>query len=457
MSITIIIVVLFLLGYTLIALEHPLDIDKTASALMTGTLTWAIFAIAVIYGGYQVDFEGTFSQLGILYDTAFDGAHNVESLLGHFLIEISYILFFLMGAMTIVELIDMHDGFNLITNRINSSNKSKVLWTVSILAFFLSAALDNLTTALVMISLLRKMIPDREVRLYYAGMVVISANAGGAWSPIGDITTTMLWIGEQITVIPIIVDIFLPSLVCMLVPLFILSRSSIMKGDFDGGEVKTTYKTTPFERWFILILGVGCLLFVPIFKTITHLPPYMGMLFGLSVLWMTTEFIHKAKTYEEKSQYSVLRALTKIDTPSILFFLGILTAVACLESIGVLHELAHWLEVTVANNTLVVMIIGVLSAIVDNVPLVAASMGMYPIDPAGSGTDFVQDGFFWQFLAYCAGTGGSMLIIGSAAGVAIMGIERIDFIWYFKKFFLLAFVGYIAGALVYLGYYSLFG
>ena len=290
----------------------------------------------------------------------------------------------------------------------------------------------------------------RETRLYFAGMVVISANAGGAWSPIGDITTTMLWIGEQITVIPTIVDLIIPSLVCMFVPLIILGQSRIMKGDFPKAETVTVHKTTQFERTLILVLGVSCLLFVPVFKTLTHLPPYMGMLFGLSILWFTTEIIHKSKAPEEKSRFSVFYALEKIDTPSILFFLGILSAVASLESIGVLHELAHWLDHTINNNTVVVLIIGVLSAIVDNVPLVAASMGMYPIDPVGSGSAFVQDGFFWQFVAYCAGTGGSMLIIGSAAGVAVMGIERIDFIWYLRKFCLLAFIGYLAGAFTYL-------
>lgn len=451
----ILILIVFLVGYMLIALEHPLHIDKTASALLTGVLTWAIFAIGANYGGYSIDWEHTFEQLGILFEAGEDVSHYVEGLLGHFLIEISYIVFFLLGAMTIVELVDMHDGFAVITSRIQTTNKRKVLWMIAILTFFLSAVLDNLTTSIVMISLLRKLISDRELRLYFAGMVVISANSGGAWSPIGDITTTMLWIGEQITVIPTVRDIILPSLVSMIVPVFILSRTKVMQGDFPPSEIDTNYKTTQSERTILLVLGVACLLFVPVFKTITHLPPYMGMLFGLTVLWFTTEFIHKSKTVEEKSHYSVLHALTKIDTPSVLFFLGILSAVACLESIGLLHALAHWLDVTINNNTIVVLLIGILSAIVDNVPLVAASMGMYPIDAIGSGTVFVQDGFFWQFVAYCAGTGGSMLIIGSAAGVAVMGIEKIDFIWYLRKFCLLAFAGYIAGALTYLGYYAL--
>ena len=447
-TITILIIVVFVIGYLMIALEHPLHIDKTAPALMIGVLTWAIFSLGTIYGGYEINWEETFDTLGILFHAGEEPYHYVESLLGHFLIEISYIIFFLMGAMTIVELVDIHDGFHIITSKIKTSNKKKVLWIISILTFFLSAVLDNLTTSIVMVSLLRKLIDDRETRLYFAGMVIISANAGGAWSPIGDITTTMLWIGDQITVLPTVRDLIIPSLVCMFVPLIFLSQHRIMKGDFPKAETITAHKTTQFERTLILTLGVSCLLFVPVFKTVTHLPPYVGMLFGLSVLWFTTEIIHKSKSHEEKSRFSVFHALEKIDTPSILFFLGILSAVATLESIGVLHELAHWLDHTINNNTIVVLIIGVLSAIVDNVPLVAASMGMYPIDAAG---DFAQDGFFWQFVAYCAGTGGSMLIIGSAAGVAVMGIERIDFIWYLKKFCLLAFVGYIAGALTYLG------
>jgi Na+/H+ antiporter NhaD/arsenite permease-like protein len=467
MAVTIIIVTIFVIGYLMIALEHPLHIDKTAPALMIGVLTWAVFAIAVTHFGYTLDFSSIFHHLEIFdpggshggdahgahagdHGEGVPGHHYVDGLLRYFIADISYILFFLLGAMTIVELIDMHDGFHLITSRIQTSNKRKVLWIVCVLTFFLSAVLDNLTTSIVMASLLRKLIKDRPTRLIFASMVVISANAGGAWSPIGDITTTMLWIGGQITTGPTIVNLILPSLVCMAVPVAIMSYS--MKGNFDHVQEQTVYKTTPFERTLILFVGVGCLLFVPVFKTVTHLPPYMGMLFGLSLLWFLTEFIHKQKEHTEKSQYSVLRALAKIDTPSVLFFLGILSAVACLESIGVLEELALWLDHTVGNETIIVMLIGVLSAIVDNVPLVAASMGMYEIQEAGS---LMQDGYFWQFVAYCAGTGGSMLIIGSAAGVAVMGIERIDFIWYMRKFTILAFIGYVAGALVYIAQYNL--
>jgi Na+/H+ antiporter NhaD/arsenite permease-like protein len=438
MVFTAVIVAIFIIGYLLIALEHPLRIDKTAPALLIGVATWAIFALGVNYFGYEVDFAHAYQQLNLLFHPEASAAEHVEGLLGHFVIEIAYILFFLLGAMTIVELIDMHDGFHLITSRITTNNKVKVLWIIGALTFFLSAVLDNLTTSIVMVSLLRKLIKDRETRLYFAGAVVIAANAGGAWSPIGDITTTMLWIGGQITVLPTITDIIVPSIVCAVVPLAILSFR--LKGDFPHGDQETVYKTSPFERSFILALGVGSLIFVPVFKTITHLPPYMGMLFGLSLLWFATEFIHKRKERSEKSKYSVLRALSRIDTPSVLFFLGILSAVAALESIGVLHGLAEWLDHSVGNHNVIVLIMGVLSAIVDNVPLVAAAMGMYGLE------QFPTDSHFWQFVAYCAGTGGSMLIIGSAAGVAVMGIEKIDFIWYLRKFGFLALVGYLAGA-----------
>jgi len=438
MFITALIVAVFVVGYLLIALEHPIKIDKTASSLLTGVLTWTFLALGVIYFGYQIPFEEVFHHMGLAFDASEPGYKNVERLLGHFVTEIAYILFFLLGAMTIVELIDMHDGFHVITSRITTLNKKKVLWIITFITFFLSAVLDNLTTSIVMVSLLRKLIHDRETRLLYASMVIISANAGGAWSPIGDITTTMLWIGGQITVWPTIEDIFLPSLVCAIVPAALLSLK--LKGNFPPVEAKAAYKTSSTERMTVFGLGIGALLFVPIFKTITHLPPYVGMLFGLSVLWFATEIMHKSKTHEEKSRFSVLHALTRIDTPSVLFFLGILSAVAALETIGVLENLAHTLDQSVGNHNVIVVIMGVLSAIIDNVPLVAAAMGMYSIE------QFPVDSHFWQFVAYCAGTGGSMLIIGSAAGVAVMGIEKIDFVWYLKNFTLLAALGYLAGA-----------
>jgi len=420
----ILIIIVFLVGYLLITLEHPLKIDKAAPALLLGVTTWAIFALM----GPDI--------------------HEVNHELEHHIPEIVNILFFLLGAMTIVELIDIHDGFHAITSRIKTRNKRKLLWILCFLTFFMSAALDNLTTAIVMASLLKKLVEFKQARLVFAGMVVIAANAGGAWSPIGDVTTTMLWIGGQISVVNIIVSLIIPSLVCMIIPLMYLSTQ--MKGDFHQQEMKVVYKTTPNERLLVLFAGVACLVFVPIFKTVTHLPPFMGMFFGVGVMWTITELLHKKKTHEEKSQYSVLRALSKIDTASILFFFGILVGVACLSSIGVLKHVATFLNDTIGNMDMIVMVIGALSAVVDNVPLVAASMKMYSLE------QFPMDSKLWEFLAYCAGTGGSMLIIGSAAGVAIMGIEKIEFFWYLRKMGFLALMGYIAGALTYLGMYGLF-
>lgn len=438
----ILIIAIFIIGYAAITLEHPLKIDKAAPALLLGVLTWA--AYSMLSGDY----------------------HKVVHELEHHLPEIINILFFLLGAMTIVELIDIHDGFHAITSKITTRNKSKLLWTISILAFFLSAALDNLTTAIVMASLLSKLIPDpkdKETRLLFASMIIISANAGGAWSPIGDVTTTMLWIGERISVLSVIVQLIIPSLVCMIVPTFLVSRS--FKGEFEPLSYTTSYKTTYGERMLVLIAGVCCLIFVPIFKTITHLPPFMGMFFGVGVMWLLTEFIHKSKTHEEKSKYSVLHALSKIDAPSVLFFFGILAGVACLSSIGVLREVAVWLTESIGNMDIIVMITGVLSSIVDNVPLVAASMKMYDLvtpEMIAEGSlsaeqvkNFSLNGKFWEFLAYCAGTGGSMLVIGSAAGVAIMGLEKIEFFWYMKRVSLLALLGYIAGAITYLLMYPI--
>ena len=370
--------------------------------------------------------------------------------------EISSILFFLMGAMTIVELIDAHEGFRVITDRIQTKNKVKMLWIVCVLTFFFSALLDNLTTSIVMVSLLRKLIDDRQTRWLFAGMVVIAANAGGAWSPIGDVTTTMLWIGGQLTTTTIVGNLILPSIACLLVPLALLSFR--LSGDIERPQAEADEEwdpTTPFERNLVFAAGVGGLLFVPVFKTVTHLPPFMGMMLSLGVLWMMTERLHRTKNLEEKSHLTVIGVLRKIDSASVLFFLGILLAVAALQEAGHLILAADWLRTSLNDVYLIDLAIGLLSAIVDNVPLVAASMGMYDIVPIEAATDawsamFVQDGIFWQFLAYCAGTGGSALIIGSAAGVAVMGLERIDFVWYLKKISLLAILGYFAGAGVYL-------
>ena len=419
-------IVIFVLGYLAIALEHPIKVDKAASALITGVLVWTLF---VISGADQ---------------------HFIEEQLLHHLSEISSILFFLLGAMTIVELVDAHEGFSIITDKITTKNRVKLLWIVSVLTFFFSAALDNLTTTIVMVSLLRKLIDDKYERWFFAGIVVVAANAGGAWSPIGDVTTTMLWIGGQLTTMTIIKTLIVPSIVAMMVPLTVLSFT--MKGEIvrpvEVGNEDDSDPTTAFERNLIFFLGVAGLLFVPVFKTLTHLPPFMGMMLSLGVLWLVTEIIHRSKNKADKSQLSVIGVLRKIDTASVLFFLGILLAVAGLQSAGHLAVMAQNLNEWFGGDIYAInIVIGLLSAIVDNVPLVAGSMGMYEITSVGN---FAQDGVFWQFLAFCAGTGGSALIIGSAAGVAAMGLEKIDFVWYLKKISILALLGYFAGAGTYI-------
>ncbi|GAB5540137.1 MAG: sodium:proton antiporter NhaD [Salibacteraceae bacterium] len=458
-------VVVFVIGYLMIALEHPIHIDKAASALLIGAITWTIFALnadAILEG--SVGFMEYLKEYALLNEgQTTDAQHYVTHELGHHLSEIAEILFFLLGAMTIVELIDAHEGFALITDRINTANKVKLVWILSVLTFFLSAALDNLTTAIVMSALLKKLIKSKEDLWLFAGMVIISANAGGAWSPIGDVTTIMLWIGGQVTAANIVVKLIVPSLVAMLVPLGILSFT--LKGEITRklGMVERHHledRTTPTEQKTVLFLGVGALLFVPIFKTVTHLPPYMGVLLGLGVLWTVTEIMHRSKNQADKSKLSVIGVLQKVDTPSVLFFLGILAAVGSLQSAGHLRIMATFLNDTIGNMYVINMVIGVLSSIVDNVPLVAGAMGMYDVLPEGAtaiaGSAYPVDHTFWEFLAYCAGTGGSCLIIGSAAGVAVMGILNIDFIWYVKKISLLAFVGYIAGAFTFIGMEMLF-
>lgn len=420
-------IIVFVVGYAAIALEHPIKIDKAASALITGVLVWTLFV-----------FTGADS-------------HFIEEELLHHLSEISSILFFLLGAMTIVELIDAHEGFAIITDKITTTKKVKLLWIISVLTFFFSAALDNLTTSIVMISLLRKLIGDKYDRWFFAGIVVVAANAGGAWSPIGDVTTTMLWIGGQLTTATIISTLFIPSLVAMVVPLLVLTFT--MKGNVERPITKEGLEhyinpTTAFERNLIFFLGLAGLLFVPIFKTVTHLPPFMGMMLSLGVMWAVTEVIHSSKNREDKSHLSVIGVLRKVDTASVLFFLGILLAVAGLQSAGHLAVMAGSLNDVFDGNIYAInIVIGLLSSIVDNVPLVAGSMGMYEVVEAGA---FAQDGVFWQFLAFCAGTGGSALIIGSAAGVAVMGLEKIDFVWYLKKISILALIGYFAGAGTYI-------
>jgi len=417
----VLIIAIFVLGYAAIALEQQLKINKAASALLTGVLCWTVYVLL---------------------------APNREAVAAQLLLHLgnlSGILFFLMGAMTIVEIIDAHGGFEVITRRITTNSKRKLLWIICLLTFFLSAALDNLTTAIVMASMTGKLLADKKDRMFLVGMIVIAANAGGAWSPIGDVTTTMLWIGGQITSGNIIIKLILPSLVCLLVPLTVVSfmvKGEATKPAID--ETKNNQINLRFERQLVLFAGVGLLIMVPVFKTVTHLPPYMGILLALGILWVITEFIHKEKDVEEKEQLSVAQALRTIDVPSILFFLGILLAVASLESTHLLTRFAQLLNQRIANQSLIVMSIGVLSAILDNVPLVAATMGMYDL------RNFPPDSYLWEFIAYCAGTGGSLLIIGSAAGVAIMGIEKISFFWYLKRIGWLAALGYFAGAGVYI-------
>lgn len=453
----ILVLAIFVLGYVFIALEHNVKIDKAASALITGTVCWGLFVLGTHEVPHHLAEEFSLFKADFVGDASLALHTFFEHRLLHHMEEIASILFFLLGAMTIVELVDAHEGFAVITDRIRTTKKATLLWILALLTFFFSAVLDNLTTSIVMVSLLRKLIDDKETRWLFAGMVVVAANAGGAWSPIGDVTTTMLWIGHQLSTGVIVSHLLIPSLICLIVPLGILSFT--LKGNVTRPLVDDEHAgdpTTPAERKIVFGLGVSGLLFVPVFKTATHLPPFMGMMLSLGVMWVVTEILHRSKNQAQRHSLSVLSVLQKIDTASVLFFLGILLAVASLQEIGHLIAAAGWLRDALGNVYAINVIIGFLSAIVDNVPLVAASMGMYDITPEAAmatasewDKNFAQDGVFWQFLAYCAGTGGSALIIGSAAGVAVMGLEKIDFVWYLKKISLLAIAGYLAGALTY--------
>jgi Na+/H+ antiporter NhaD/arsenite permease-like protein len=438
--------VCFVIGYLMIALEHPLKLDKSVPALLIGSLCWALVSL----GGIEVlDHHGH--------------SAGIEGVLLHHLGKTAEILIFLLGAMTIVELVDLHRGFSIITDRIRTKDKYALLWTVSILAFFLSAVLDNLTTTIVMISLLRKIIRDREDRIWFASIIIIAANAGGAWSPIGDVTTTMLWIGKKVSTVGLAVHLFIPSIICLIVPLLIARFIPGFNGKLallGGDEAEDERERRLLSSKTMLVAGLTGLILVPIFKTVTHLPPYMGIMLSLGVIWAISEFIHPGEDFGDDSKhlFSVRHAMSRIELSSIIFFLGILMAVAALESIavigagsgekiGLLRNLAENVQVAIPNLDVVIILIGVLSAVIDNVPLVAATMGMYPMDV------YPLDSKLWQFIAYTAGTGGSMLIIGSAAGVAAMGMERIDFLWYLKKITWIAFAGFIAGALAFLAIY----
>ena len=451
--------VIFVIGYLAIALEHPLKVDKTASALLLGMLMWILYALGAesivpaVQGEHFQRFVADNPALGSksVAEQALAYVLNVD-IVEH-LGDITQTLFFLIGAMTIVELIDVHGGFRIITERITTRRKRRLLWILSFTTFFMSAILDNLTTTIVMIMLLRKLIAQQQERWLYAAAIVIAANSGGAWSPIGDVTTIMLWVKGNVTAPALLSYVLLPSVVSMVVPIFFVSRR--LHGELDPVLpcAATDMSITRGEQNAMFFLGVGGLIFVPVFKSVTHLPPFVGILFVLGALWVFTEVFYNSKTMLEKAkQHRIPKVIQRVDMPSILFFLGILMAVAVLQSTGVLTWMAQVLDNEVHNVYAINTMLGVLSSIVDNVPLVAGVMGMYPVaDPGSVGyaAEFVVDGTFWELLSYCAGVGGSLLIIGSAAGVIAMGLEKISFGWYMKNFTWLAFIGYMAGIGVY--------
>ncbi len=421
-------IAIFVMVYAAIALEHLLKVNKSATALVGAGLLWTIYAFGAADPGM------------------------VDQHLGESLTATAQIVFFLMGAMTIVEVVDAHNGFEVITSRIKTTKLSSLMWMVGFVSFFLSSILDNLTTTIVMVSLMKKLLDQREDRLFFAGIIVIAANAGGAWTPIGDVTTTMLWIGGQITAVEIMKGLFIPSLINLLLPLavtsFMLGARPVIAPQ--RNEEDLPFETTAFERNLMFFMGLGVLVAVPIFKTLTHLPPFMGILFGLGLVWLVGDLIHHKEEDLRKQRLTLVRALTRIDMSSVVFFIGILLSVAVLEHTHILSGIAQWLDTHVGRQDIIVMIIGLVSAVVDNVPLVAASMGMYSLQ------QYPADSFLWEFIAYCAGTGGSILIIGSAAGVAAMGLEKIDFLWYMRKISGLALLGYLGGALFYIAEHRLF-
>ncbi len=441
-TLTICIVIVFCIGYFFIAIESLTKVNKAAIALLMFVTTWTLFMIAP-----EAYLPAAVGDLK---------ASVVGTAIEHHLGSTATTLFFLLGAMTIVELVDQNGGFNFVRDTLQTKSKRALLWRIAFMTFILSAILDNLTTSIVMIMILRKLVSDHKDRIIYASLVIIAANSGGAFSPIGDVTTIMLWNKGVITAAGVIMEIFIPSLVSMVIPAYILSLS--LKGNLPAAEAETVTDEgdglSAAQRKAIFFLGVGGLIFVPIFKTITHLPPFVGILLVLGVLWTVTEVfyirIHQASedTADNRgTQKRVSKMLSRIDMDTILFFLGILMAVGCLETIGVLTMLGEGLNTAFNGNYyLITGIIGVLSSIVDNVPLVAGCMGMYPVEPSGA---MAVDGIFWQLLAYCAGVGGSMLIIGSAAGVVVMGLEKITFGWYMKRITWIAFAGYLCGILCY--------
>ncbi|HMN89849.1 MAG TPA: sodium:proton antiporter NhaD [Saprospiraceae bacterium] len=457
-----IVIACFVIGYLVIVFEHPLRLDKTVPALIMGSLCWALLAVFFYQGWISVidthDHVYDLAAAGSEKDAIYKAKAGFENTLLHHLGKTAEILIFLIGAMTIVEIIDLHRGFEVLKSYVRTRSKRRLLWIVGALGFILSAIIDNLTATIVLVTLLRKLIVNREERLWYVALIVIAANAGGAWSPIGDVTTTMLWIGNKVSAVGLIEYLVLPSIVCFVIPFAIASYMPAFRGEVAFQEDDSTKESHQLlSSRTILFFGLAAIVFVPVFKTITHLPPYVGMMLSLGLVWLLSEYIHPEEDFDEerRAMYSAHKALSRIELSSILFFLGILMAVTALESlvfgtvmaegkevqVGTLRYVAESLDRFIPNQNVVVMMLGVASAIIDNVPLVAASMGMYnqPIDSE-----------LWHFIAYAAGTGGSMLIIGSAAGVAAMGMERIDFIWYLRKVAWLAAIGFLAGAGVFI-------
>lgn len=450
------VVACFIIGYIAIVLEHPLHLDKTVPALLMGAICWALISLGFHSGSLGVidTHDHVFSMANGFDEVQEEGFING---LLHHLGKTAEILIFLIGAMTIVEIVDLHRGFDVLKSWVKTRSKKRLLWIMGILAFVLSAIIDNLTATIVLVTLLRKLVPDREQRIWFVALIVIAANAGGAWSPIGDVTTTMLWIGKRVSTVGLIEYLIIPSIVCFALPFLVASFMKPFQGEINLEEAPEDDGIKLLSSRTMLFLGLGMIVFVPIFKTITHLPPYLGMMLSLGVVWLVSEYIHPEEDFSEerKASYSAHKALSRIEMSSILFFLGILMAVAALETIvvgnvGALRFVAEKLDNAVPNQDVVIIVLGFLSAIIDNVPLVAASMGMYDL------SQYAVDSKLWHFIAFSAGTGGSMLIIGSAAGVAAMGMERIDFIWYFKKIAWLAFLGFIAGAMAFLAIESIF-
>jgi Na+/H+ antiporter NhaD/arsenite permease-like protein len=442
-----IVILIFIIGYLFIVFEHPLKLDKTVSALLMGALSWTVLSLGYNSGELSIiDAHQHIHNTG--GQTSLEFEENFTNVLLHHLGKIAEILIFLIGAMTIVELIDMHQGFHILKQMVNTKSKKRLLWIIGILSFFLSAIIDNLTTVIVIITLLRKIIKDPKERMYFSALAIITANAGGAWTPIGDVTTTMLWMSKKVTAMGLIEWVSLPALACFLVPFFIASFLPIFNGVLNEEKDDDDMPKSKLQSSTMLWLGLGSIVFVPIFKSITNLPPYIGMMLSLGMVWLVSEYIHPDEEFQEdkKNIHSAHLALSRIDISSVLFFLGILLVVASLETmvidnLGTLRFGAGLLETFIPNKNMVIILLGFFSAVIDNVPLVAASIGMFnePIDDK-----------VWHFIAFTAGTGGSMLIIGSAAGVAAMGMEKINFIWYLKKISWLAFIGYIAGVIVFL-------